>query len=174
MSTVLLTILIAFLTNLILTDLIFRINFNKFINLLMFKTVLTDSIWWWKQQKFKDFLLCFFIFIQAHFLNCDIVRIHWCLKCYIYRNHWQSHWILNERHSRENISFIFLNHYDVAVAMLSLSCHLYSVMREKHHLKIWSCYDFNILRCWRWNKCKLYMRKNFLYIAIKQRNYWSN
>jgi len=40
----LLIIFIAFLTNLILADLIFRINFDEFINLLIFKIVLTDSI----------------------------------------------------------------------------------------------------------------------------------
>ncbi len=44
MSTVLLTILITFLTDLILTDLIFRIDFDKFVNLLMFKIVLMNSV----------------------------------------------------------------------------------------------------------------------------------
>ena len=116
----------------------------------------------------------FFIFIWVHLLSCNIIRMCWCFKCYIYKNHWQSCWILNERHSRENISFIFLNDYDVAVATLLLLCHLYSIIREKHHSKIWSCYNFDILRCWRWNECKLYVRKSFLYIAIKQRDYWSN
>ncbi len=109
-----------------------------------------------------------------HFLNCNIIKMCWCLKCYTYKNHWQSHWILNERHSKENIFFIFFNDYDVNVTTLSLLCHLYSVIREKHHLKIWSCYDFNILRYWRWNKCKLYMRKSFLYIVIKQRDHQFN
>ncbi len=44
MSTVLLTVFIAFLTDLALADLIFRINFDKFVNSLMFKTVLMNSI----------------------------------------------------------------------------------------------------------------------------------
>jgi len=100
--------------------------------------------------------------------------MHWCLKCYTYRNCWQSYWILNEKCNRENISLIFLDDYDVNVAMLSLLCHLYSVTREKHHSKVWSCYDFDILRCWRWNEYKLYMRKSFLYIAIKQRDHQSS
>ncbi len=116
----------------------------------------------------------FFIFVWVHLLNCNIVRTHWCLKYYIYRNHWQFCWILNEKYSRKNISLIFLNDYDVTVVTLLLLCCLQSVMREKHHLKTWSCYDFNILRCWRWNEYKLCMRKSFLYIAIKQRNHWSN
>jgi len=118
--------------------------------------------------------LCFFIFVWMYLLNCNIIRMCWCLKCYMYKNCWQSHWILNERHSRKNISLIFLNDYNVAVTTLLLLCCLYSVMREKHHLKIWSCYDFNMLRCWRWNKYKLYMRKNFLYIATEQRDHQSN
>ncbi len=119
-------------------------------------------------------MLHFFILIWAHLLNCNIIRTHWCLKCYIYRNHWQFCWILNERHSRENIFFIFLNDYNVNVTMLSLSCHLYCVTREKHHSKIQSCYNFNILRCWRWNECKLHMRKSLLYVAIKQRDHQFN
>ena len=98
----------------------------------------------------------------------------WCLECYIYKNYWQFHWILNERHSRKNVSLIFLNDYDVAVATLSLLCHLYSVTREKYCAKIWSCYNFDMLRCWRWNECELYVKKNFLYIAIKQKDHWSN
>ncbi len=118
--------------------------------------------------------MCFFILIWVHFLDCNIVKMYWCLKCYIYRNCWQSCWILNERHSRENISLIFLNDYDVIVVMLSLLCHLQSIMRKKCCSKTWSCYNFNILRCWRWNECKLHMRKSFLYIAIKQRNHQSN
>jgi len=44
MLTVLFTILITFLTDLTLTDLIFRTDFNKFVNLLIFKTVLMNSI----------------------------------------------------------------------------------------------------------------------------------
>jgi len=44
MSTVLLTVFIAFLTDLALTDLIFRTDSDEFVNLLMFKIVLTDSI----------------------------------------------------------------------------------------------------------------------------------
>ncbi len=44
MLTVLFTIFIAFLTDLTLTDLIFKINFNKFVNLLMFKIVLMNNI----------------------------------------------------------------------------------------------------------------------------------
>ncbi len=39
MLMMLLTIFIAFLTNLALTDLIFRTDSDKFINLLMFKIV---------------------------------------------------------------------------------------------------------------------------------------
>ncbi len=116
----------------------------------------------------------FFVLIWVHLLNCNIIKTHWCLKCYIYRNCWQSYWILNERHSRENISLIFLNDYDITVVTLSLLCCLLSVIREKHHSKTWSCYDFNILRCWRWNECKLYIRKSFLYIVIKQKDHQSN
>jgi len=44
MSTVLLTVFITFLTDLTLTDLIFRISFNKFVNLLTFKIVLMNSV----------------------------------------------------------------------------------------------------------------------------------
>ncbi len=116
----------------------------------------------------------FFIFIQMHFLDFNIIKMHWCLKCYIYRNCWQSHWILNEKHSKKNISFIFLNDYNVTVVVLSLSCCLQSIMREKCHSKAQSCYNFNILRCWRWNEYKLCIRKSLLYIATKQRDHWSN
>ncbi len=98
----------------------------------------------------------------------------WCLKCYIYRNHWQSYWILNERYSRENISFIFLNNYDVVVVTFLLLCSLQNVTTRKHCSKTWSCYDCNILRCWRWNECKLCIRKSILYIAIKQIDHQSN
>jgi len=118
--------------------------------------------------------LHFFVYVWAHFLNCNIVKMHWCFKCYIYKNCWQFHWILNEKHSRKNISLIFFNNYNVNVVTLLLLCCLQSVTREKHHSKTWSCYDFNILRCWKWNECKLCMRKSFLYIAIKQRDHWSN
>jgi len=44
MLTVLLTIFIIFLINLALTDLIFRINFDEFVNLLMFKIMLMNSV----------------------------------------------------------------------------------------------------------------------------------
>ncbi len=44
MSTMLLMIFITFLTDLALTDLIFRINSDKFVNLLMFKIVLMNSV----------------------------------------------------------------------------------------------------------------------------------
>jgi len=44
MSTMLLIIFITFLTDLALTDLIFRINSDKFVNLLMFKIVLMHSV----------------------------------------------------------------------------------------------------------------------------------
>jgi len=44
MLIMLLTIFITFLTNLALTDLIFRISFDKFVNLLMFKIVLMNSV----------------------------------------------------------------------------------------------------------------------------------
>jgi len=44
MLTVLLIIFITFLINLALTDLIFKIDSDKFVNLLMFKTVLIDSV----------------------------------------------------------------------------------------------------------------------------------
>jgi len=44
MSTMLLTVSVTFFIDLALTDLIFRINFNKFVNSLMFKTVLMNSI----------------------------------------------------------------------------------------------------------------------------------
>jgi len=40
----LLTIFIVFLTDLALTDLIFRTDSDEFINSLMFKIVLTDNI----------------------------------------------------------------------------------------------------------------------------------
>jgi len=40
----LLMIFITFLTDLALTDLIFRINSDKFVNLLMFKIVLMNSV----------------------------------------------------------------------------------------------------------------------------------
>ncbi len=100
--------------------------------------------------------------------------MHWCLKCYMYRNCWQSHWILNERYSRENISLILLDDYDITTITLLLSCCLQSITREKCHSKAWSCYNFNILRCWRWNECKLCMRKSLLYIVTKQRDHWSN
>ncbi len=100
--------------------------------------------------------------------------MYWCLKCYMYRNCWQSHWILNKRYSRENISLIFLNDYDVVVVTFLLLCCLHSITREKCCSEVWSCYDFDILRCWRWNECKLCIRKSFLYIAIKQRDHWSN
>jgi len=126
------------------------------------------------QQRSKDFLLCFFIFVQTHSLGCNIVRMCWCLKCYMYKNHWQAYWILNERYSRKNISFILLNDHNVTVVVLSLLCHLWGVMREKHHLKAQSCYNFDLLRCWRWNECKLCVRKSFLYIVIKQRNHQFN
>jgi len=119
-------------------------------------------------------LLCFFIFIWMHSLGCNIVRMHWCLKCYMYKNCWQSHWILNERHSRRNISFILFDNHDVAVVTLLLLCHLQGVMREKCQSEIWSCYNFDISRCWRWNKCKLHVRKSFLYIVIKQRDHQFN
>jgi len=88
MSTVLLMIFIVFFTDIALADLAFRINSDKFINSLVFKTVLMNDVWWWEQQKLKDLLLCFFILVWAHFLDCNIVRTHWCLKCYTYRNHW--------------------------------------------------------------------------------------
>ncbi len=167
-------ILITFLTDLALTDLIFKTDSDEFVNLLMFKTVLMNDVWWWVWQKLKDFSLCFFIFVWVCSLNCNIIRICWCLECYIYKNCWQFHWILNERHNRENISLILFDNYDVAVDMLLLSCHLQDVMREKHHLKIQSCYDFDLLRCWEWNKCELCMRKSFLYIVTEQRDHWFN
>jgi len=44
MLTMLLMILVVFLTDLALTDLIFRINSDEFINLLTFKTVLMNSV----------------------------------------------------------------------------------------------------------------------------------
>ncbi len=40
----LLTVLIAFFIDLALTDLIFKTDSDEFVNLLMFKTVLTDSV----------------------------------------------------------------------------------------------------------------------------------
>jgi len=147
MLTMLLTVLIAFLTDLTLMSLIFRTDSDKFINSLMFKIVLMNNVWWWVQQKLKDFLLCFFIFVWAHSLDCNIVRMCWCFKCYIYENYWQFCWILNERHSKENISLIFLDNHNVAVDTLLLLCHLQDVMREKHHLKTQSCCNFDLLRC---------------------------
>jgi len=44
MLTVLFTVLIAFFINLAFTDLIFRISSDKFVNSLMFKTVLMNSV----------------------------------------------------------------------------------------------------------------------------------
>jgi len=44
MLTVLFTVLIAFLINLAFTDLIFRTDFDKFVNSLMFKTMLINSV----------------------------------------------------------------------------------------------------------------------------------
>jgi len=88
MLMMLLIMLITFFTDLALTDLVFRTDSDKFINSLTFKTVLMNSVWWWEQQKFKDLLLCFFILVQTHFLDCNIVKLCWCLKCYTYRNHW--------------------------------------------------------------------------------------
>ncbi len=44
MLTMLFTIFVTFLTDLALTDLIFRINSDEFVNLLMFKIVLMNSI----------------------------------------------------------------------------------------------------------------------------------
>jgi len=44
MLTVLLMILITFLTDLTLIDLIFRTDSDEFINLLIFKIILTDSV----------------------------------------------------------------------------------------------------------------------------------
>ncbi len=44
MLMMLLTVSITFLINLVLTDLIFKTDFNKFVNLLMFKTVLMNNI----------------------------------------------------------------------------------------------------------------------------------
>jgi len=44
MSTMLLIIFIAFLTDLALTDLIFRINFDEFVNLLIFKIILMNNV----------------------------------------------------------------------------------------------------------------------------------
>ncbi len=49
MSTMLLTVLIAFFTDLALTDLVFRTDSDEFVNLLTFKTVLMNSVWWWEQ-----------------------------------------------------------------------------------------------------------------------------
>ncbi len=109
-----------------------------------------------------------------HFLDFNIVKICWCLKCYIYRNCWQFCWILNERHNRRNISLILFNNYDIIVFVLLLLCCLQNITREKCHSKAWSCYNFDILRCWRWNECKLCMRKSSLYIAIKQRDHQFN
>ncbi len=44
MSTMLFTILITFLTDLVLTDLIFRTDSDEFVNLLMFKIMLINSV----------------------------------------------------------------------------------------------------------------------------------
>ncbi len=44
MLTVLLTIFIIFLINLALTDLIFRTDFDEFVNSLMFKIILTNNV----------------------------------------------------------------------------------------------------------------------------------
>ncbi len=138
MSTVLFTVSVMLFIDLILTDLIFKISSDEFINLSAFKTVLMNDVWWWEWQKFKDLLLHFFIFVWVHSLDCNIVRMYWCLECYMYRNCWQSHQILNERYSRRIIFFILFDNHDVAVVMLSLLCHLQDVMREKHQSEIWS------------------------------------
>ncbi len=44
MLMILLIIFIAFFIDLAFTDLIFRINFDKFVNLLIFKIMLIDSV----------------------------------------------------------------------------------------------------------------------------------
>ncbi len=44
MLMMLFTISVTFLINLVLTDLIFRIDSDKFVNLLMFKIVLMNSV----------------------------------------------------------------------------------------------------------------------------------
>ena len=44
MLMMLFTVSVTFLTNLILADLIFKTDSNKFVNSLMFKTVLMNSI----------------------------------------------------------------------------------------------------------------------------------
>ena len=44
MLIILFIILVVFLTDLALTDLIFKIDSDEFINLLMFKTVLMNSV----------------------------------------------------------------------------------------------------------------------------------
>jgi len=44
MLTMLLIIFITFLTDLALADLIFRIDFNKFVNSLIFKIILINNI----------------------------------------------------------------------------------------------------------------------------------
>jgi len=44
MSTMLLTVLITFFTDLALTDLVFRTDSDEFVNSLMFEIVLTDSV----------------------------------------------------------------------------------------------------------------------------------
>jgi len=44
MLTMLLTIFVTFLTDLVLADLIFKISSDEFVNLSMFKIVLTNSI----------------------------------------------------------------------------------------------------------------------------------
>ncbi len=44
MLIILFIILVVFLTDLALTDLIFRTDFDKFVNSLMFKTVLMNSV----------------------------------------------------------------------------------------------------------------------------------
>jgi len=44
MSTVLLTVFITFFTDLVLTDLIFRTDSDKFVNSSVFKTVLMNDV----------------------------------------------------------------------------------------------------------------------------------
>jgi len=44
MSTMLFMIFVTFFTDLALTDLIFKTDFDKFVNLFMFETVLMNSV----------------------------------------------------------------------------------------------------------------------------------
>ncbi len=125
MSTVLFTILIAFFTDLALTDLIFRISSDKFVNSLMFKTVLMNSVWWWEQQKLKDLLLHFFILVWVHLLGCNIIRMQYVLNAICIRIADNSAEFLM-RDTAEKTSLLF---FLMIMMLMLLHCHYHAVYK---------------------------------------------